>query len=406
MFCSMDKKLKVVWLCHFISDELNEYFNTKENIGAYWMTQFLDIMRNRDVEIHVVAPNYYTNRDVEFELNGISYHLYKYYSGLINSTRYAYFELALRDEKNIVSATSKYIDEINPNIVHLFGAENITYSRGILPYIGKIPTVVSFQGYIQLAELKGSFARKYAIRKRVRTENEILSTCPYVTFGDFEGFSKRYYLEHYGKGKVFNINFSFKKVDIDATRVKKEYDIVFWGRVTVDKGVEDLIQAVQILKDKKPNVKCLILGGGSEEYRAKLDKIVSDNNLKKNVIFGGFQKTDEDLFNNASKAKVYVLPTHYDALPGSIREGMYMKLPVISYPVGDIPELNKEKECIQLAKYKDIEDLADKIDILLSDEDKYQKQVENAYDVVSLTGSEDYIAGQFMTCYQGILESI
>ena len=97
----MKKQYKIVWLCHFINEELNEYFNTNKNIGGYWMTQFLDIMRGRNFDIHVVAPNYYTNKDVDFKLNGINYHLYKYYSGLINSTRYAYFEVALRKELNI-----------------------------------------------------------------------------------------------------------------------------------------------------------------------------------------------------------------------------------------------------------------------------------------------------------------
>ena len=198
------------------------------------------------------------------------------------------------------------------------------------------------------------------------------------------------------------MNFPVKLPNIDASIVKKEYDIVFWGRVTVDKGVEDLINAVYIFKKKRPNISCLILGGGSEEYRSKLDALVSEKELDSNICFGGFQKTNEELFSNASKAKVYVLPTHYDALPGSIRESMYMKLPVVSYPVGDIPQLNKNKECVLLAKYLDIEDLASKISQLLDDEIMRNRLIANSYSLVSRM-NDTSIAKQFMDIYGCLL---
>ena len=132
--------------------------------------------------------------------------------------------------------------------------------------------------------------------------------------------------------------------------------------------------------------------------------MVTEKDLEGNIIFGGFQKTNEELFGNAAKAKIYVLPTHYDALPGSIREGMYMKLPVISYPVGDIPQLNKNKDCVLLAEYLDIKDLASKIEILLHDDDLRNKLIANSYSEVATTNDTSYIANQFMETYRSLIK--
>lgn len=399
----MNRRIKVVWLCHMVNEKLNDYFGTNLNMTAYWMTQFLDVIKGRNIDIHIVAPNYFTNKKIEFELEGVHYHLYKYYSGIIKDPRYAYLEIALRRQRNIIEATSELIDSIAPDIIHLFGAENITYSSGVLPYIEKTPVLVSFQGYIQLAEQKGSFLRNYVINKRSVTESEILKHCKYISFGEFEGSSRNYYENNYGSAKIYPINFPFKKAALDATTVKKEFDVVFWGRVTVDKGVEDLLQAMLILKKKRPDIRCLILGGGSEEYMKKLRDYVSSNSLSENVVFGGFQRTDEELFSNAAKALVYVLPTHYDALPGSIRESMLLKLPVVTYPVGDIPLLNKTKQCVLLADYLDVNSLAGKIDSVLTDEELRSELIVNAFEQACLYGSGERIADQIEACYREIL---
>jgi len=398
----MKKKLRVAWLCHLTNSTLNKYFGIERNLCAYWMTQFIDMMKDH-VEIHIIAPNYYTNQNICIQIDDVYYHLYKYYSG-IGGPKVALVEIAIRREKNIRNIVSRIVDEIKPDILHLFGAENITYSSGILPVIGKLPIITSFQGYIQLAECKGNFFRRFVIKRRVETEDKIWRQSPNVSFGTFEKSSESYYKEKYNVGKSFPINFPFKLPQVDASLVKKEYDIVFWGRVTYEKGVEDLIQSVALLKTKIPNIKCLILGGGSTEYLSSLKEMVDKWNLKPNIDFGGFQKTDQQLFENAAKARVYVLPTHFDALPGSIRESMAMKLPVVTYDVGDIPLLNsKDKECVIIVKALDVNGLSEAIFKVLTDDDMRNTITANAYDEVKKTSSNEYITGQILSCYDDLL---
>ena len=394
------KNIKVVWLCHLTNEQLNNHFNKEMNMCAYWMTQFIDIVKHENIELHIVSPNYYNNKDTDFSIDGVNYHLYKYYSG-IGGTKSAIVECTVFSHI-LQNKIQRIISLIKPDIIHLFGAENITYSQGFLPFLKQNNTILTFQGYIQQAKCSGNFFRRLTISKRVKNEDAILKEVKSITFGDVEEKCKEFYMKKYGKGVCHILNFPIKLPNIDASSIKKEYDIVFWGRVTVDKGVEDLINAVYILKKKRPNISCLILGGGSEEYRSKLDALVYEKGLESSIYFGGFQKTNEELFSNASKARVYVLPTHYDALPGSIRESMYMKLPVVSYPVGDIPQLNKDNECVLLAKYLDIEDLASKISQLLDDEILRNRLIANSYNLVSRM-NDTSIAKQFMDIYSCLL---
>lgn len=394
------KNIKVVWLCHLTNEQLNNHFNKEMNMCAYWMTQFIDIVKHENIELHIVSPNYYNNKDTDFSIDGVNYHLYKYYSG-IGGTKSAIVECTVFSHI-LQNKIQRIISLIKPDIIHLFGAENITYSQGFLPFLKQNNTILTFQGYIQQAKCSGNFFRRLTISKRVKNEDAILKEVKSITFGDVEEKCKEFYMKKYGKGVCHILNFPIKLPNIDASSIKKEYDIVFWGRVTVDKGVEDLINAVYILKKKRPNISCLILGGGSEEYRSKLDALVYEKGLESSIYFGGFQKTNEELFSNASKARVYVLPTHYDALPGSIRESMYMKLPVVSYPVGDIPQLNKDNECVLLAKYLDIEDLASKISQLLDDEILRNRLIANSYSLVSRM-NDTSIAKQFMDIYSCLL---
>lgn len=52
-----EKKLKVVWLCHFVNDELNDYFGIQLDELSRWMDAFFSIVRGDSrLDIHVVAP--------------------------------------------------------------------------------------------------------------------------------------------------------------------------------------------------------------------------------------------------------------------------------------------------------------------------------------------------------------
>ena len=72
---------------------------------------------------------------------------------------------------------------------------------------------------------------------------------------------------------------------------KKDFVLLFVGRLAEEKNVEFLIQAEKILKEKNKNIKLLIVGDGPD--REKYEQFSNSLGLQKNCLFVGKAKWDE-----------------------------------------------------------------------------------------------------------------
>ncbi len=88
-------------------------------------------------------------------------------------------------------------------------------------------------------------------------------------------------------------------------------DIIFAGRLIKEKNVDILIKSIQIVKQKIPNVRCMIVGDGPE--RSKLEELSFNLKIQDNIEFMGFTENYDDLIGYMKSSSVFVLP--------SIREG-------------------------------------------------------------------------------------
>ncbi|MNX93410.1 Glycogen synthase [compost metagenome] len=107
--------------------------------------------------------------------------------------------------------------------------------------------------------------------------------------------------------------------------------ILFLGRLSTNKGTGELIAAMREVTQKIPN-SVLELGGDGdiETYRQQALDLP-------NVRFLGWVD-DADRRAALARAAVYCLPSWNEGLPMSVLEAMSAGLPVISTPVGGIPE--------------------------------------------------------------------
>ena len=65
------------------------------------------------------------------------------------------------------------IQEIAPDVIHLFGSENIGYSCGIVPYAKNKNVVISLQGFVNRTQDKVCFPRNIILNYRKRLERKI-----------------------------------------------------------------------------------------------------------------------------------------------------------------------------------------------------------------------------------------
>ena len=143
--------------------------------------------------------------------------------------------------------------------------------------------------------------------------------------------------------------------DSDAVR------ILFVGAVGKLKGERDLIKALAILREGKQSLKVSFLGYGAENLKDYCEKLGVGEFVEH---LGAVSMAERIGF--FQKADIFVLPTYAEAMPMSVIEAMAAGLPVVTTPVGGIPELIEDGADGLLFPPGDVQALAEKISFLLN----------------------------------------
>lgn len=358
------KKLKVVWLCHFSNAEVQKEIKPLKKVKEYapWITNLIPLFENDDnVELHIVAQHDWLPQSKHYQKNGVHYHFIKkgipflgrHWPGFFRADAWTGFFVWKHK-------TRKIINTIKPDIIHLHGAEN-EFCTAITQFHGKYPVFITIQGFIHKSSVKSKL-----VEARSQKELEIVRMFRHFgyrtkTMGeDIKSINPEAVLHWH--------NYVIKLPTPVAA--EKKYDLVFFARLSKDKGIEDLLQAVALIKKDKPDISLCVIGGGKTDT---LQSLAAELGIDKNIYWAGFLPTQEDVHKLAASARISVLPTYHDIIPGTIIESMYLKLPVVAYDVGSIHEVNEKEEIITLVEKHDIRGLANSIITLLNnpEEQKY-----------------------------------
>ncbi|MCA1949627.1 MAG: glycosyltransferase family 4 protein [Treponema sp.] len=123
----------------------------------------------------------------------------------------------------------------------------------------------------------------------------------------------------------------------DRGCVRKEFEILFVGRLVATKGLWFLLQAMDILKTRGQQAHLTIVGSGEELLSLKL--FVSNHKLEEMVTFAG-QVEDDELFEYYSSSSLFILPSfvRLEAFGIVQLEALAMGVPLI---VSDMPGVNE-----------------------------------------------------------------
>lgn len=147
----------------------------------------------------------------------------------------------------------------------------------------------------------------------------------------------------------------------------KDNILVSIGRMEKEKGFDDLIDIIALVKNEIPNIKLYLMGDGS--LRNKLENKVKELSLTDNIIFTGFiPKNEMDKY--LTKAKLYVMTSHTESFGLVLLEAMSYGIPCIAFDSADgAKELLKDNVGI-LINNRDKEKMAKEIVNLLNNKDK------------------------------------
>jgi len=140
--------------------------------------------------------------------------------------------------------------------------------------------------------------------------------------------------------------------------------ILFLSNLSRTKGILDLIGALEILKSESIPFEALIAGGEGDLLVKDIQAELKSKSLTPNVrvlgpIFG------DEKFKLYCSTDIFVFPTYFEAFPGVVLEAMQFCLPVVSTFEGAIPEIVDDGVTGFLVQKQNVNDLAEKLKILL-----------------------------------------
>lgn len=415
-------KIKVAYICHYSSPDLRTKLPLRLSLSdkfvlaasrkpittnvdqfAIWNENAINEMKSHceQVEFHVIAPYPYLKKHlVEWSEDGISYHIFKDRSYL-NSffQRNVFKAIKLKHKKNR-TAIKEILQSINPDVVHLVGAENPYYSLCALDISKNIPLIVQLQTLM----IEPDFETKYPISHqqyvyRSNIERAVLERA------DFIGTKVKHFIE-----VVRDIKNNAKFMDITlavAEPIIKEEDekpqVVIYYAKDISKAADWAIEAFAFVHKNHPEVTLKIVGGYTPLYKQQLDERINQLGIMESVRFTGMLPTHEDVINEVRKSRYALLPIKADYVAGTIREAMSAGVPVVTNITPGTPALNKNRKSVLLSEAGDFESMADNICRLIEDDNLYTEIKENASVTISERPTNCEVVNHWAECYQNIV---
>lgn len=143
---------------------------------------------------------------------------------------------------------------------------------------------------------------------------------------------------------------------------EREKYILFAGTLTHRKGYDDLLKAFALVSSKFPDWRLKLAGNGEIE---KGRQLAADLGISGKVDFLGWINGDgkDAVFRHAS---IYCLPSYSEGFPMGVLDAWAYHLPVVTTPVGGIPDIAIDKENLMLFNPGDILHLSIALSELMS----------------------------------------
>ncbi len=116
--------------------------------------------------------------------------------------------------------------------------------------------------------------------------------------------------------------------------VRPERIVIAAGRLSPEKGFEDLIRAARQVVDRMPTTGFLLVGDGA--LWEDLEEAVQAHRLEQNFVLAGFRSDMDRLMANAD---LFVQSSHTEGMPNVVLEAGACSVPIVATAVGGTGEV-------------------------------------------------------------------
>lgn len=201
-----------------------------------------------------------------------------------------------------------------------------------------------------------------------------------------------------------------KKYNVKAVGIPNPIDYERFSRITAHglnivciarfekvKNIEILIMAASEILKKNPDVKLVLVGGGSREK--ELRALAGKLSISDHVEFQGFRPDIEKILEDGA---VFVLPSIYEPFGMVAAEALATGLPIIVSRVGGLKEIVKEGLNGFSFNPRDWHELSRKILLLLEDK-KLREEMKNKARESAKEFSPKNVALKYLRVYRDVL---
>lgn len=235
---------------------------------------------------------------------------------------------------------------------------------GIIGYILKklfrIPYVVTVHIFAATDYHVGRAAGIYG-----RVEKLVLRHADQVISAGFE--LKKYLDSRYGftEGHVKVVHPGMDLVSYDETEVSSSlreqldadvFKILFMGRLIEENGVDDLLEAIRMLK----NESLILYFAGNGNLERKIADFIEKEQLQDKIVLLGVVKgTDKQfLIRNVDLS---IRTSYHEVFPVAYLESVSVGVPVIATPVGDTEYMAEQTDAINIVQINSLDEVVSAI---------------------------------------------
>ena len=185
-----------------------------------------------------------------------------------------------------------------------------------------------------------------------------------------------------------------------TTLYQRKKQILYAGTVNKRKGYTDLIKAFSKVSQSFPEWQIVFAGNGEIEQGELLAK---ELNISDQVIFLGWI-SGEAKSKAFQEASVFCLPSYAEGFPMAVLDAWAYDLPIITTPVGGLPDILVDGENALVFEPGDINLLAQQITTIIQDETLRASIEKKSTELAQTIFAQDVICSQLSTIYKVCLK--
>jgi glycosyltransferase involved in cell wall biosynthesis len=209
-----------------------------------------------------------------------------------------------------------------------------------------------------------------------------------------------------GKGSIsgvdlgrFSPNTEIRDKYRKELNLSSEVIFMFLGRINLDKGVLDLVQAFLRLNRKYNNSKLVLVGPDEENLQPQIKEMCPESNSI--VFYGSTSKPEEVL----QLADVFCLPSYREGFGTSVIEASLLELPIICSDTYGLMETILDNKTGLRHQVGNIDSIYNQMEKMMEDDDLRLVLGNNGREYVLAHFSSDTISREWFNFYSNLLST-